>query len=150
MFSLFIFKTSFLRDHLTDPLFAKADSLHGLFFHAEHGLVVADEPVRHQFEFFDFGIHAKLPTHTSHYYVSIMLILQEFESEFEAVISQGVVRGHHYPGGWELPQDLVWCVDRGLVRAGRDIEVLMVEGGATRVGLQAHAEEGLRQDWIVH
>lgn len=62
MFSLFIFKTSFLRDNLTDPLFAKADSLHGLFFHAKYGLVVADEPVRHQFEFFDFGIHAKFPT----------------------------------------------------------------------------------------
>ena len=61
MLSFFIFKTSFLRDHLIDPLLAKVDSLHGLFFHAEHGLIVADESMRHQFEFFNFCVNSKFP-----------------------------------------------------------------------------------------
>ena len=61
MLSLFIFKTSFLRDYFTDPLLAKADSLHGLLFHAKHGLIVADEPVWHQFELFYLYIYPQFP-----------------------------------------------------------------------------------------
>ena len=73
MLSLFIFKTSFLRDHFTDPLLAKADSLHGFLFHAEHRLIVADEPVWHQFEFFNFYVNPKFPIKLSYLMVGLII-----------------------------------------------------------------------------
>lgn len=73
MLSLFIFKTSFLRDHFTYPLLAKADSLHGLLFHAEHRLIVADEPVWHQFEFFNFYVNPKFPIKLSYLLVGSII-----------------------------------------------------------------------------
>ena len=57
--------------------------------------------------------------------------LQKLKGEFEAVISERIVGGYHDPGRWELPKNLIWGFDWRLIRTSSNVNVFMVEGGAT-------------------
>lgn len=95
-----------------------------LFSHPKQWKVVAQKPMRHQLELFQFHIYALL---TIKRLRDVYLYLQKSKREFEAVISDWVIASYHYLGLRELSKDLICSLYRRHIRTLSDI--IVCKGG---------------------